>query len=215
MVKRKMPLLLVRHGQAEHHIRSITGGWSDTTLTEKGRKQSVNLALRLGRELNGSSVGLGTSVLQRAVQTAAIIGETLDLEPHIYPALADLNNGLAAGKTHIEAQNLALPPSEPILDWRPYPQAESWRDFYARMKNFLEEFSAAQEHPAILVTHAANIHVIVVWWLGLTPESRAQFEVAPASLSVLRQNRFGEPAVERLNDTAHLYENGMPYPIRL
>jgi probable phosphoglycerate mutase len=210
-----MPLLLVRHAQAEHHIRSITGGWSDTTLTEEGRKQSVILAMRLGRELNGSPIRLGTSSLRRAVQTAAIIGEALEIEPSIYPPLADLNNGLAAGKTHIEARRLALPPTDPILDWQPYPHAESWRDFYSRMEIFLEEFSAIQQHPAILVTHAANIHVIVAWWLGLALESRAQFEVAPASLSILRLNRFGEPALERLNDTAHLYENGMPNPIRI
>lgn len=173
------------------------------------------LALRLERELDSTPVSLGTSGLKRAIQTAAIVGEALQIQPQIYSELNDLNNGLAAGKTHIEAQKIVLPQSQPILDWRPYPQAETWRDFFTRVTGFMEQFSASQESAALLVTHAANIQVIVAWWLGMDIDSRSQFEVSPASLSVLRYNRFGEPSVERLNDTAHLYQNGMPNPIRL
>jgi probable phosphoglycerate mutase len=208
-------LILVRHAQAEHHIRSITGGWSDTALTNEGHKQSVLLAMRLAETLDGSQIHLGTSSLKRAIQTAEIIGEALRTPAFRYPPLSDINNGEAAGKTHAEAQELVIPETEPLLDWQPYPQAESWREFFTRVVGFIDQFSAAQQSPAILVTHAANVHVIVAWWLGLQVESRAQFEVAPASLTVLRTNRFGEPAMDRLNDTAHLYVHCMPDPIRV
>jgi hypothetical protein len=33
----------------------------------------------------------------------------LGLEPRIFPALRDLNNGVAANKTHAEARKLSLP----------------------------------------------------------------------------------------------------------
>jgi probable phosphoglycerate mutase len=208
MEKRK-PILLVRHAQAEHHIQSITGGWSNTALTPEGHRQSTRLSLRLQNTLNGRNIHLGTSSLRRARQTASIIASDLLLEPHIHPELSDLNNGLAAGKTHREARLLAIPQSEPLIDWQPYPQAETWRQFFGRVADFMQEFSASQQSAAVLVTHAANIQVIVAWWLGLSVESSAQFVVSPASLTLLRCNRLGMPALERLNDTAHLYTDGV------
>ncbi len=169
-MKNRRPILLVRHAQAEHHVQRITGGWSDTALTTDGLKQSEFLAMRLENELNNCAIHLGSSGLRRAVQTASIIGDALDLSPQLYSALTDLNNGLAAGKTQTEAQALARPPSESTIDWQPYPQAESWRQFFIRVTTFMETFNDNQQDLTILVTHAANIHVIVAWWLGLSVE---------------------------------------------
>ena len=59
------------------------------------------------------------------------------------------------------------------------------------------------------------IHVIIAWWLGLEVESRTFFNIAPASLTVLTVNRWGERTLERMNDTAHLYAMGLVNPIQL
>lgn len=209
------PLVLIRHGEAEHHVRSITGGWTDTDLTEKGRQQSALLAARLRRELDGVTVRLGSSNLRRAVQTAEIIGRSLGVAPRVYAELTDLNNGAAAGKTHAQAKALAIPPSEPLLDWQPYPEAESWRQFYTRITRFMHEFSAQQEAAAILVTHSAAIHAIIDWWLGLPVDAPTHFDVDPASITVLKFSRWKEASVERLNDTAHLYAQGLSEPLEL
>lgn len=200
----KHPLFLVRHGEAEHHIQDITGGWSDTHLTEAGLRQAALLARRLHNELDHSPIHLGSSNLQRARQTAQIIASRLAVEVQVYEALTDLNNGVAAGKTHQQARLYALPPSEPVIDWLPYPQAETWRQFYRRVSCFMESFCARQQSPALLVAHAATLHVIVAWWLGLPVESRTHFGADPASLTVLKINRWGEHSLERLNDTTHL-----------
>lgn len=208
MAKRQ-PLLLVRHAQAEHHVRGITGGWTDTSLTPDGLRQSALLAERLGRELSGVKLTLGASNLQRAAQTAEMLGQALGCRPQIHAQLTDLNNGAAANKTHAEARRLAIPASEPLVDWQPYPQAESWRQFHQRISGFMDGFSAVQTTPALLVTHAAVIDVIVGWWLRLGLERRVHFDAAPASLTVLVISRWGEPSVERLNDTAHLYAGGI------
>jgi probable phosphoglycerate mutase len=214
-MKHIYPLLLIRHAEAEHHIREITGGWSDTRLTETGVRQSYALAERLSRELEGIPIQLGASNLRRALQTAEIIGHALGAALQVYPPLTDLNNGIAAGKTHSEAHQLALPPSEPLYDWQPYPQAETWRQFFIRVNQFMQEFSQGQERLAVLVTHAATIHVITAWWLGLPVESETHFELAPASISVLRLNRWKEHSIERLNDTAHLHALGLDDPMHL
>ena len=204
-----MSLLLVRHGEAEHHVQEITGGWTDTELTELGRRQVELLADRLGHELAGVSLLLATSRLRRAIQTAEIISRKLGVDYEIQPALVDLNNGIAAGKTHAEAKSLALQPVEPLLDWQPYPDAESWRQFYNRVAKFMQTFTSQHDGTALMVTHAANIHSMVAWWLGVPVESRSHIAVGPASLTVLNLNRSKERTLERLNDCAHLYAFGL------
>lgn len=215
MEDRLHSLLLVRHAEAEHHVSELTGGWTDTALTPTGHQQATLLAQRLQQELAGVPLRLVSGDLQRTVQTSQIIGEALHLPVEISTHIRDLNNGLAAGKTHAEAQEIALEPTEPIVDWQPYPQAESWRQFFQRISAFIGPFTAAQQTPAILVSHIAVIHVIIAWWLGLPVESPVHFDLAPASLTVLRVNRWQERTIERLNDTAHLYAAGIPNPIHL
>ena len=209
----KYPLLLIRHGQAEHHTQDITGGWTDTSLTETGIQQAYFISERLHSELDGTPVYLATSNLRRALQTAEIIGKALKIPFNIHASITDLNNGVAAGKTHDEARAHAIPPSEPIIDWAPYPDAESWRQFHQRVSAFMDEFVARQTCTAILVTHQATIHAIIAWWLGLPADSPAHFDNAPGSLTVLKPTRDGDRALVRMNDTAHLYVQGMRDPI--
>ncbi|MFB6367225.1 phosphoglycerate mutase family protein [Paenibacillus elgii] len=33
-------MYLIRHGEAEHLLKGVVGGWSDTPLTENGRVQA-------------------------------------------------------------------------------------------------------------------------------------------------------------------------------
>ena len=209
------PLVLVRHAEAEHHLLAITGGWTNSYLTERGIHQAQLAADRLKHELADTPVSLGCSSLTRAQHTAQIIGRTLGLDPVPHHGLSDLNNGIAAGKTHQEARILANKRYEPYLDWHPYPEAESWRQFFQRVVQFIEPYCAQSRQPSILVSHSAVIHVIIAWWLGLEVESRTFFNIAPASLTVLTVNRWGERTLERLNDTAHLYAMGLVDPIQL
>jgi len=208
-------ILLVRHAESEHHVQAITGGWTDTVLTERGQGQAILLARRLKRELGDIPLEIGTSNLRRAVQTADLIGDALAAQPKIYAEITDLNNGIAAGLTHHQARQIAIPFSEPSVDWQPYPGAESWRQFYLRVAGFIADFHAKQSVTAILVTHAATVHVIVDWWLGVPLESPTHFGASPASITVLTYNRWQERSLERLNDTSHLYSDGLSEAIDL
>lgn len=207
------PVLLIRHGEADHHIQAITGGWTDTELTDLGRFQAELLAKRLNQELAGIPLLLATSRLRRASDTAEVIGRDLGIRPIILPELVDLNNGIAAGKTHAEARAVALEPNGSLLDWQPYPEAESWRQFFQRITGFMESINGAHDGAVMLVTHAANIHGIVSWWLGIPVETQAHFDVAPASLTVLTINRWQVRTLERLNDCSHLYAAGLRQPL--
>jgi len=102
------------------------------------------------------------------------------------------------------------PMTEPRLDWRPYPQAETWREFHLRVAECMERLTA-DPAPMLLVTHGGTIVNIVAWWLRLGVDQLPQvsFPVDPASLSVLRIGRSNEHTLERLNDTAHLRALGL------
>ena len=205
------PLILIRHVQAEHLTGDLTGGWTDTELTELGRHQVKALATRLKTELEDTQCRLYCSDLKRAAQTAEIIGEELGLHPSPAPALREMNNGVAAGKTKEEAKIYFRDPTEPLIDWQCYPGAETWRQFYGRVSGYLESLPMDQGGPLMLVTHGGTIINVVAWWLKLDVESLSgvTFRTAPASISVLGTSELNERAILRLNDTAHLYSTGL------
>jgi broad specificity phosphatase PhoE len=209
------PVILVRHGQAEHNVSDLMGGWSQTSLTEPGLVQAHAAARRLSEELDGSSVRLISSDLRRARQTAEIIGEALGVEPEYVAGVRELNNGVAAGKTKQESREFFVEPHEPLLDWQPYPGAETWRRMYARVSEAMDDLMEAHDAPLVIVTHGGTIVGIVSWWLQLSPEQMrwVSFHCEPASITVLDLTELGEHRLERLNDTQHLIAVGCYNPL--
>jgi probable phosphoglycerate mutase len=200
-------LIIVRHGESEHHVRRLTGGWTDTPLTALGHEQAQRVAARLRDELAAVPVRLYSSDLQRAWQTAEHIGEALGVKPTADARLREHNNGAAANLTFDEAK--ARFPDVwgrvPGVDERPFPEAETWREFYDRVAPFADELGAEGGVP-IAVTHGGTITNLIVHWLGLplSVTETANFETRPTSLFVLRVDGSGRRAAERLNDCAHL-----------
>lgn len=211
------PIILVRHGQAEHNVSDLNGGWSQTRLTELGVRQARAVAGRLAEELRGHSVRLVSSDLRRARETAEIISEALGVKPEYNAGIRELNNGIAAGKTQQEVQAFYVEPHEPLLDWQPYPGSETRRVFYRRVSETMDELTVDDGMAMVLVTHGGTIVQILSWWLGLTQEQmiRAYFKCEPTALTVLKVDELGRHMVERLNDAQHLAALGGYNPVRL
>lgn len=205
------PIILVRHAQSEHHVNGLTGGWTDTGLTDLGRRQAACLASRLKQELQGIPVRMVCSGLKRALQTAEVIGQEIGVTAQLVPELCEFNNGIAAGMLREEADKIQHKPTEPLSDWQPYPEAETWRQFYWRVAGFMDRLDVEQEGLLLVVTHGGTLVNVVAWWLQLGGEviSKVSFAAHPASISVLTVNQWGEHVLERLNDTAHLYAAGL------
>lgn len=200
-------LMLVRHGQSEHHLDGRSGGWTDLRLTALGRAQAEATAQQLKDCCPFQASAIVSSDLARAAETAAVIGATTGLAVETTPALRELNNGVAAGLTNEEARRLQNPPAEPALDWVPFPQGESWRDLYARISAFLEALRASGRDRLILVSHANALICAINWFLGLDTDENLRYlmyEIRPCSLTYLRIASDRSRTVVRLNDTAHL-----------
>lgn len=214
-------IVLIRHAEAEHHINGLTGGWTDSGLTEQGRRQAALLAGRLRQELSSRPISLYTSDLRRARETAAVLASVCGAEPQVTPDLRELNNGLAAGKTEAQAKKLALAKPESFLDWQHYPEAETWRQLYIRSSRFMRELAQAdrEDRLPVLVAHSGSIKTIIAWWIDVDianlEKLQVSFDISPASITVLRRNKWQESTIERLNDTAHLYAAGIAAPFKI
>jgi len=160
-------IILIRHGEGEHMVSDLTGGWSQVPLTENGRAQARAVASRLKRDLEGIDFAFYCSDIKRAHQTAEIIGCEIGVKPILSQGLREINNGVAADRTKAEVVHLYRPPSDPIMDWQAYPEAETWRRFYRRIKGVMDEIHAVEDRPTLIVSHGGTIVNLVAWWIRL------------------------------------------------
>ena len=99
-----MKLYFVRHGESEANVLRVISdrGWVHP-LTEKGRQQARDL----GDKLQTAGIAkIYTSPLQRAVQTAEILAQTLGIEFEITGALREFDCGIAEGRADAKAWQL-------------------------------------------------------------------------------------------------------------
>ena len=104
-------LLLVRHGEAEHHTKGLTGGWTDVPLTETGRAQLQKLGKRVKHDFGALPFKIITSDLVRARESAQIISDVTGFSVVEQARwLREKNNGVAAGLHEDDARKLAFSP---------------------------------------------------------------------------------------------------------
>ncbi len=63
--------------------------------------------------------------MRRARQTAKTIAEALGVDAEYSADLREFNNGVAANRRREEVQELYVEPKDNLLDWQPYPGAET------------------------------------------------------------------------------------------
>ena len=203
----------MRHGQAESNLHGLIGGWSNVELTELGLKQAEAVGDRLREELDGT-YNVYSSDLKRAKQTAEIICRKLGKTPTYAMEVREHNPGIVSGMDRKEAEKYHEEVTDPALDWRPYPESESWREFYHRIASFMDKLCEKEEQ-VLIVSHGGTIQNIIRWWLGipLTDFFKTGFGTANTSITILDTTQYRERRIERLNDTSHYSRIGLTNPI--
>lgn len=199
-------IILIRHAESEHHVKRLSGGWTDTPITERGHRQARLLAERLKDELGETPVRLFTSDLLRTRETAGHIAAALAVEPVPDARLREFNNGEAANLTIDEAlRRFPQPPGPWGADYRGFPGGETWRELYTRAAAFLADLPDDGRLP-LVVTHSGTTIGLVAGWLGLPAETTHQigFSAHVTGVTVLQRDDHGYSRIERLNDIAHL-----------
>lgn len=157
-----MKILFVRHGKDSAQHR---GGWSQLDLLPEGKREAEALADYLAQHKEDYHfTKVITSDLKRAETTATILAETLQLPLEKERDLRETNNGDLAGMLNSEADQ-----KFPRLYFRSlamdehYPNGESPREFYQRIKTWFQLFLQENNDSAetqIVVTHGGVINII-------------------------------------------------------
>ncbi|WP_347103898.1 histidine phosphatase family protein [Streptococcus anginosus] len=183
-----MNLLFVRHGKDSDQHR---GGWSQLDLLPEGKREAKMLADYLVRyKEDYHFTKIITSDLKRAETTATILAKALQLPLEKESNLRETNNGDLAGMLNSEADQ-----KFPHLYFRSlamdehYPNGESPREFYQRIKTWFELFlkeNHNSDEMQIVVTHGGVINIIyhLVNQIEWTNKSNL-FHVKHCSISLL------------------------------
>ena len=177
---------LVRHGQSHWNNKNLFTGWENPDLTSKGIDEAHATGLLLKKQSKIYSY-LFTSLLDRAINTANIILEELDLDginvvrdealnERDYGELTGLNKDNARKKwgedqVHIWRRSFDIPP----------PGGESLKDTADRVIPYYENkiLPLLFEDNNILVSaHGNSLRALVMHIEGLSPEEILQREIA-------------------------------------
>ena len=183
-----MNLLFVRHGKDSDQHR---GGWSQLDLLPEGKREAKTLADYLVQHKEDYHfTKMITSDLKRAETTAMILAEKLQLPLEKVRDLRETNNGDLAGMLNSEADQkfLHLYFRSLAMDEH-YPNGESPREFYQRIKTWFQRFlqeNNNSDETQIVVTHGGVINIIyhLVNQIEWTNKSNL-FHVKHCSISLL------------------------------
>lgn len=175
-----MKFILVRHGETEANIGGIYSGWTDFPLTEKGNKdiQATANALKRYKDIDK----IYSSPLNRALNTAKAISETMNKEIQIVPNLKEMNFGIFDGKEREYIQKNHLNEWDLwIKDYVNYriPQGENLLDVYDRIVDFINEL-IEKNKSCIIVTHGGIIQTIITYLLDLGLDKMWHFQCPPS-----------------------------------
>jgi broad specificity phosphatase PhoE len=167
----KARLILIRHGETDWNVKGRYQGQADPPLNQKGVAQARQLAPKL------RGVGLDalySSPLRRALQTAQILAEALDIPLHTEPRLMEIHQG--EWQTLLYTEIAARYP-ELFHRWQtePWtvtiPGGENIAQVQERVYAAVDEILARQRGQCVgLVTHRIPIALIKIRYQGLDPD---------------------------------------------
>ncbi|KKB36025.1 histidine phosphatase family protein [Bacillus thermotolerans] len=155
---------LYRHGLTVDNERKAYSGWTDSILSEEGKKELKRIQPCLP-----AYEKVVTSDLQRCVHTAGLLFPEHSTEA--WPEFREMNFGRWEGKMHKEAESI-----EEYRVWvndpfsHPIPEGESFQEFAARIENgwykWLDELKEQRIQRAALVTHGGVIRYLLTQFAG-------------------------------------------------
>ena len=197
-------LWLARHGRTAWNAEGRIQGQVDLPLDEMGRQQAHHVAERLK---NVAVAAIYSSPLQRARQTAEMIGAALNLPVAFDDRLKEYDFGVLSGLTwaDVVAQHPKLAQRWADDIWSvPIEGSEGRAAFHSRIAVAMQTIAAVHDQQqVVVVAHGGAFAAYLTALLNLDVNRRHPFHFANASLSVIEidERLIG---INVLNDTCHL-----------
>ncbi len=207
-------LVFIRHGESRASVDGVVGGHASCHgLTQRGRRQAEVLRGRLlsSRELEADV--LLTSVLPRAIETAAILSPAFGgLEPVQDRDLCELHPGECDGLVWAEYRerygfDMRAEPERPMS-----PGGESLASFQARVERRLER--VMRDHSGqtvVIVSHGGVVSAASLSFMSHGMHMPRPFRLHAENTSITEwlhgsdeQNGAAPWLLVRYNDAAHL-----------
>ena len=197
-------ILLIRHGQTDWNVAGRWQGHADLPLNETGRKQARLLSERL-RQWPISAIYSSDS--QRAAETAAFLGQALDLEPVTDHQWRERHAGEFQGLTRDEIR-VQYPGAWEKLQ-RGIIEPPAGETHAALRRRAVAAFGALLERHAgevvAVVSHGGLLRALIANVLGLPADVEPAISLrGNTGISVIEVSEEGRALLTRLNDTAHL-----------
>ena len=205
-------LFLIRHGESVAQVEGFVSG-HDTCrgLSDLGRRQAEALRDRLAATKEIQADVVLTSILPRAIETAAIIAPAIgggDAQRDC--DLCEIHAGDAEGLTWAEFGE-----KYPTTTWDPNvptaPNGESWYGFGERVARTLTKYAAEHADKTIVaVVHGGIVEHAASTFLDLDAAHNRTAHLANTAITEFRfeENPFraGPPrwVLARYNDAAHI-----------
>jgi probable phosphoglycerate mutase len=184
-------ILLARHGETDWNAVGRWQGHTDRALTERGRRQAIELAERLADvELDA----VYSSDLLRAVETAEPVAKRLGLPLQTLPELREVDVGTWAGLTRDEVAERFPDGFRRWSEWQTgWEEGETYDEMGERVVGAI--LRLASEHPGeriLVVSHGGAIRAL---------------HAAAAGIDIATFRRL-QPVVQNARVTSIRVENG-------
>ena len=195
-------LYLIRHGRQSSQLCNV-----DVELSREGIIQSELLRDRICQY---DIDALYSSNLIRAVHTADIINQKLNLIHETSEDLKEISFGLLEGKTeqYINEHFRDYTKEQfDFIDDIPYPEGENGTSVYERAMPVILDIVQSGKKNIAIVTHGGLIRVLLAAFFGKSQARRQLFGLSLENTSITHlaynpdSDRF---YLERFNDFAHL-----------
>ncbi len=198
---------IVRHGQTNWNILGKTQGHGNSDLTQKGEEQAKELAEAM---TNYPIDYIYSSDLGRAVQTAQIVGDKLNINVENTQALREMGFGVWEG---LLIEEIKKDHSDTYTTWRnePHlvsiPEGETLHIIKERVDNFISEINEKYDNKHILlVSHSVTVRVMLLSFLNSGMENIYRIKQDNTALNIVEYKDYG-PVIIKMNDTSHIKNN--------
>lgn len=195
---------VVTHGQAQHHLDHVVGGWFDSRLTAKGIEQAHHLARFFPTLQLPERTAIYSSDLLRCRETAEIVSDALGLETVFDQRLRKMSFGSHEGMDQARHNGIMIPAAEKPegrMDHAICEGAETRRQFATRLADFVQGLDSELEC-AVIVTHgfAASFLISALQQVPVESMGFVSFKMSPGGVSELvEDDLFKNVTLTRLN----------------
>lgn len=200
-------VFLVRHGESKWNTLKKVQGQKNIPLTENGIDQAHLIGNRL---INENIDIIYSSHLDRAKDTANIIGQKTNVNVNTMEALQEINFGIWEGMSQVDVDKNY---NKDFVLWRKQPEnlkiekGETLEDLQARaMKGVNSIINNDLWENIVIVSHSATLKAIILGLLNMDLCHFKNLTLNNVSLTIIEFRDYNR-VIKVLNDVSHLKEN--------